>query len=162
MTIFGLHLLDWAIVLLYFGFVFYVGKKTNSAVKDQEHLFIAGRKLNKVYQFLLTLGEMTEANNAITVTSAVSRQAESASRNQIPVPEMSPRTLFHHEIEINTRSNQGRMGFLKGHQSVDAFSIAVPCPYGIREYQFVQACRWSSLELISLSAEASSLPRSRI
>ena len=74
MQIFGLHLLDVAIVLLYLVGMMLVGIIVAKSIKNEEDYYLGGRKLGRWYQFFLNFGSMTDANGAASVSSEVYRQ----------------------------------------------------------------------------------------
>ena len=74
MTIFGLHVLDFAIVLAFVLFVLYLGWRASRRTKTTEDFYVAGRRLGKFYQFFLNLGTSTNADQAIVVSREVYRQ----------------------------------------------------------------------------------------
>ncbi|MCX6570575.1 MAG: sodium:solute symporter family protein [Candidatus Aminicenantes bacterium] len=68
MTIFGLHVLDFAIVLVFILIVLGLGWRASRKTKTTEDFYIAGRRLGKFYQFFLNLGTSTNADQAIIVS----------------------------------------------------------------------------------------------
>ncbi|RPI98994.1 MAG: hypothetical protein EHM31_11005, partial [Candidatus Aminicenantes bacterium] len=68
MTIFGLNVLDFAIVLAFILFVLWLGWRASRKTKTTEDFFMAGRRLGKFYQFFLNLGTSTNADQAIVVS----------------------------------------------------------------------------------------------
>ncbi|HDT13730.1 MAG TPA: sodium:solute symporter family protein [Candidatus Aminicenantes bacterium] len=74
MTVFGLHVLDFAIVLVFVLFVLYLGWRASRRTKTTEDFYVAGRRLGKFYQFFLNLGTSTNADQAIVVSREVYRQ----------------------------------------------------------------------------------------
>ncbi len=74
MTIFGLNVVDFAIVLAFVLFVLYLGWRASRKTKTTEDFFVAGRRLGKVYQFFLNLGTSTNADQAVVVSREVYRQ----------------------------------------------------------------------------------------
>ena len=74
MTIFGLHVLDFAIVLVFILIVLGLGWRASRKTKTTEDFYIAGRRLGKFYQFFLNLGTSTNADQAIIVSREVYRQ----------------------------------------------------------------------------------------
>lgn len=74
MTIFGLHVLDFAIVLVFILIVLWLGWWASRKTKTTEDFYIAGRRLGKFYQFFLNLGTSTNADQAIIVSREVYRQ----------------------------------------------------------------------------------------
>ncbi|MFP4282450.1 MAG: sodium:solute symporter [Opitutales bacterium] len=74
MTIFGLHLFDFIVLLLYLGIILWVGKKAGEKNKDTDDYFLAGRSLGRFYQFFLNFGSSTNADQAVAVTRETYRQ----------------------------------------------------------------------------------------
>ncbi len=74
MTIAGLHVLDFAIVLVFIVFVLWLGWRASRKTKTTDDFFVAGRRLGKVYQFFLNLGTSTNADQAVVVSREVYRQ----------------------------------------------------------------------------------------
>ncbi|OGD19301.1 MAG: transporter [Candidatus Aminicenantes bacterium RBG_13_64_14] len=74
MTIFGLHIIDFAIVLVFILIVLGLGWRASRKTKTTEDFYIAGRRLGKFYQFFLNLGTSTNADQAIIVSREVYRQ----------------------------------------------------------------------------------------
>jgi SSS family solute:Na+ symporter len=74
MTIFGLHVLDFAIVLVFIAVVLWLGWRASRKTKTTEDFYVAGRRLGKFYQFFLNLGTSTNADQAIVVSREVYRQ----------------------------------------------------------------------------------------
>jgi SSS family solute:Na+ symporter len=74
MRIFGLNILDAAIILVYLAVILWVGKRTERRTKDTGDFYIAGRRLGKFYQFFLNFGQATNADQAVAVAREVYRQ----------------------------------------------------------------------------------------
>jgi SSS family solute:Na+ symporter len=74
MTIFGLHVLDFAIVVVFVLFVLWLGWRASRKTKTTDDFYVAGRRLGKFYQFFLNLGTSTNADQAIVVSREVYRQ----------------------------------------------------------------------------------------
>ncbi len=74
MRIFGLNILDAAIILIYLVVILWIGKRTERRTKDTGDFYIAGRRLGKFYQFFLNFGQATNADQAVAVTREVYRQ----------------------------------------------------------------------------------------
>ncbi len=74
MTIVGLHVLDFAIVLVFILIVLWLGWRAARKTKTTEDFYVAGRRLGKFYQFFLNLGTSTNADQAIIVSREVYRQ----------------------------------------------------------------------------------------
>lgn len=74
MTLFGLHWIDFGILIAYILAVLGVGKFFAHGVKDQRDYFLGGRSLGKWFQFFLSFGNMTDPGQATTTSSSVYRQ----------------------------------------------------------------------------------------
>jgi len=74
MHIFGLHIIDFSIIILYIAFILWLGKRAADRTKDTGDFFIAGRKLGKFYQFFLNFGNSTNADQAMAVSREIYRQ----------------------------------------------------------------------------------------
>ncbi|MFO7724528.1 MAG: hypothetical protein R6V45_03180 [Oceanipulchritudo sp.] len=74
MYIFGLHILDVIVLLLYLVIILWLGKKAGEATLDTEDYFLAGRSLGKFFQFFLNFGASTNADQAVAVTRETYRQ----------------------------------------------------------------------------------------
>jgi SSS family solute:Na+ symporter len=74
LTVFGLNVLDFAIVLVFILIVLGLGWRASRKTKTAEDFYIAGRRLGKFYQFFLNLGTSTNADQAIIVSREVYRQ----------------------------------------------------------------------------------------
>jgi SSS family solute:Na+ symporter len=74
MYIFGLHILDFSILLIYVIAIIWVGKRIGDKTKDTGDFYIAGRRLGKFYQFFLNFGNSTNADQAVAVSREIYRQ----------------------------------------------------------------------------------------
>jgi len=74
MSIMGLHIIDVAIIVLYFVIIIYIGKRIHEQMKNTDDYFIAGRKMGKIYQFFLNFGASTDASQAAAVSREIYRQ----------------------------------------------------------------------------------------
>lgn len=74
MALFGLHLLDWLVIVLYLVALLYIGRRSSSTVHGQSDFFLAGRGLGPIFQFFLNFGNMTEATGAVKTSSLVYSQ----------------------------------------------------------------------------------------
>jgi len=74
MQVFGLNVLDAAIVLLYFLIILWLGKRSQRRAKTTGDFYVAGRRLGKFYQFFLNFGHSTNADQAVAVAREVYRQ----------------------------------------------------------------------------------------
>ncbi len=71
---FGLHIVDWMIIVTYVVVILYLGRRVGRAMKSTDDFFLAGRKLGKVYQFFLNFGQATDAQQAVVVSREIYRQ----------------------------------------------------------------------------------------
>ncbi len=74
MTVVGLHVIDFTIVLVFIAVVLWLGWRASRRTKTTEDFYVAGRRLGKFYQFFLNLGTSTNADQAIVVSREVYRQ----------------------------------------------------------------------------------------
>ena len=74
MQIWGLHVLDLAIIVVYLAALIWLGKRVAGRSKNLDDFFLAGRKLGKAYQFFLNFGCSTNADQAVAVSREVYRQ----------------------------------------------------------------------------------------
>ncbi|MBE3110332.1 MAG: sodium:solute symporter family protein [Acidobacteria bacterium] len=106
MTIFGLHVLDFAIVLVFILIVLWLGWRASRKTKTTEDFYIAGRRLGKFYQFFLNLGTSTNADQAIIVSREVYRQGISGMWIQYLVLFLTPfywfTTAFFRRVRLVT------------------------------------------------------------
>lgn len=77
MTLGSLHVIDLLVVLAYLVVVVYFGHRASKRATDSEGFFLAGRRLGKLYQFLLNFGNSTDANGAVSTASLVYQQGVS-------------------------------------------------------------------------------------
>jgi SSS family solute:Na+ symporter len=73
MTLFGLHALDVAVILLYVLIILWIGRWAGKRTKDTGDFYLAGRKLGKFYQFFLNFGCSTNADQAVAVSREIYR-----------------------------------------------------------------------------------------
>jgi len=74
MTIWGLHILDLFLIILFIAVILWLGNRAAKKTKNTEDFFLAGRKLGKFYQFFLNFGCSTNADQAVAVSREVYRQ----------------------------------------------------------------------------------------
>jgi SSS family solute:Na+ symporter len=74
MTILGINIFDLLIVILFFVVLIWIGARTSKESKNTQDFFLAGRKLNKMYQFFLNFGCSTHADQTVAVTREIYRQ----------------------------------------------------------------------------------------
>ncbi len=71
---FGLHIIDLAIVSLYVLIILWLGKRAGAETRNTEDFYLAGRRLGKFYQFFLNFGCSTNADQAVAVSREIYRQ----------------------------------------------------------------------------------------
>lgn len=74
MTIWGINIIDLSIVVLFLFIMIWIGARTSRDNKNTQDFFLAGRKLNKMYQFFLNFGCSTHADQTVAVTREIYRQ----------------------------------------------------------------------------------------
>ena len=72
--IFGLHWLDFSIIVIYLVGMLALGKWASRRTKSETDFYMAGRKLGKFYQFFLNFGASTNADQAVAVSREIYRQ----------------------------------------------------------------------------------------
>jgi SSS family solute:Na+ symporter len=73
-TIWGINIIDLAIVLVFLIVLIWIGARTKKDNNSTQDFFLAGRKLNKMYQFFLNFGCSTHADQTVAVTREIYRQ----------------------------------------------------------------------------------------
>ena len=73
MNVWGLHIFDVGIIILYVGLILWIGKRAGEKTKNTGDFFLAGRKLGKFYQFFLNFGCSTNADQAVAVSREIYR-----------------------------------------------------------------------------------------
>jgi len=106
MQIWGLHLIDVAIILAYLAATIWLGAKVGRESKGLDDFFLAGRKLGKAYQFFLNFGCSTNADQAVAVSREVYRQGIGGMWIQSLVLFLTPfywfTTLFFRRVRLTT------------------------------------------------------------
>jgi len=106
MQIWGLHVVDLAIIVVYLAAMVWLGKKVGEKSKGMDDFFLAGRKLGKVYQFFLNFGCSTNADQAVAVSREVYRQGIGGMWIQSLVLFLTPfywfTTLFFRRVRLTT------------------------------------------------------------
>ena len=69
MNLLGFHPLDIAIIAVYLFAITYIGKKVSGRIHTEDDFFLAGRSMNKVFQFFLNMGILSDANSAVRTAS---------------------------------------------------------------------------------------------
>ncbi len=73
MTLFGLHWLDFSIILLYLLGMLAMGRWAQKRNRTQSDFYLAGRKLGRFTQFFLNFGASTNADQAVALTREIYR-----------------------------------------------------------------------------------------
>ncbi len=106
MYIWGLHILDFAIVIIYILAIIWLGKRVADRTKNTEDFFLAGRKLGKFYQFFLNFGNSTNADQAVAVARETYRMGVGGMWIQFLVLFITPfywfTTLFFRRVRLTT------------------------------------------------------------
>lgn len=74
MLLFGLHILDVIILLIFLVAIVVIGWRVSHTVKKETDLFLGGRRLGHWLQFFLNFGNMADSTGAVTLSSEVFRQ----------------------------------------------------------------------------------------
>jgi len=106
MTIWGLHILDLFIVFIFLIVLLWIGRQSSRYNKTADDFFLAGRKLNRIYQFFLNFGCSTNADQAVTVTREIYRQGMGGMWIQFLVLFLTPfywfSTFFFRRVRLVT------------------------------------------------------------
>ncbi len=104
--LFGLHILDLIIILVFVAVMLYIGKQSEKKNKNTDDFFLAGRKLGKAYQFFLNFGTSTNADQAVAVSREVYRQGIGGMWIQFLVLFLTPfywfSTFFFRRVRLTT------------------------------------------------------------
>lgn len=74
MSILGLHLVNWLVIMLYFGAIIGVGLWSRRRVRTTSDFYQGGRSFGRVLTAFLNFGNMTDAGQAAGVTREIYRQ----------------------------------------------------------------------------------------
>src|ERR1051325_2424164 len=74
MSLWGLNIIDWLIIALYFGVLIAIGRWTRKKIKNTGDFFQAGRSFGKVITGFLNFGNMVSADQAAGVSREIYRQ----------------------------------------------------------------------------------------
>ncbi len=106
MTIWGMHIFDVGIIILYILVILWLGKRAGQKTKNTGDFFLAGRKLGKFYQFFLNFGCSTNADQAVAVSREIYRQGIGGMWIQYLVLFLTPfywfTTFFFRRIRLTT------------------------------------------------------------
>ena len=91
-----LHSLDILVIVGYFALIVVLGRRASRkpSAQGEEGFFLAGRKLGKLYQFVLNFGNSTDANNAVSTASLVYQQGVSGAWLSFQMVFMNPYFWF--------------------------------------------------------------------
>ncbi len=74
MSIWGIHILDILVILIFIAVILWLGHRAGKKNNDTQDFFLAGRKLNKFYQWFLNFGCSTNADQAVATSREIYRQ----------------------------------------------------------------------------------------
>ncbi|HVM60291.1 MAG TPA: sodium:solute symporter family protein [Verrucomicrobiae bacterium] len=74
MHLWGLHVLDLAVVVLFLLALLFIGIHASRNVQGETDFYLSGRKLGRVLQFFLNFGNATDSTGAVQLSSEVYRQ----------------------------------------------------------------------------------------
>ncbi|HTS17677.1 MAG TPA: sodium:solute symporter family protein [Verrucomicrobiae bacterium] len=74
MHLWGLHVLDLAVVILFLLALLFIGVHASRSVRGETDFYLSGRKLGRVLQFFLNFGNATDSTGAVQLSSEVYRQ----------------------------------------------------------------------------------------
>jgi solute:Na+ symporter, SSS family len=104
--LFGLHIIDLVIILVFIVVMLWIGKQSEKKNKNTDDFFLAGRKLGKAYQFFLNFGTSTNADQAVAVSREVYRQGIGGMWIQFLVLFLTPfywfSTFFFRRVRLTT------------------------------------------------------------
>jgi solute:Na+ symporter, SSS family len=72
--VWGLHVIDWAIVVVFLLAILAIGFLSSRSVKKESDFYLGGRKLGRTLQFFLQFGNATDSIGAPTIATSVYRQ----------------------------------------------------------------------------------------
>jgi SSS family solute:Na+ symporter len=106
MSVFGLHIVDVAIIALYIAVILWLGRRAGRKTRDTGDFYLAGRSLGKFYQFFLNFGCSTNADQAVAVSREIYRQGIGGMWIQYLVLFLTPfywfTTLFFRRSRLTT------------------------------------------------------------
>ena len=74
MYLWGLHIVDWLVIITYFGGVIYIGKWASKRVVNTTDFYQGGRSFGKILFSFLNFGNITSSDQAVGVTREIYRQ----------------------------------------------------------------------------------------
>ena len=133
MYVWGMHILDLCIIVLYVLVILWLGKRVASRTHDTDEFFLAGRKLGKFYQFFLNFGCSTNADQAVAVSREIYRQGIGGMWIQFLVLFLTPfywfTTLFFRRVRLTTigdyYTERFRSPFLGGSYAVFILLLSI-------------------------------------
>ncbi len=105
MTLFGLHLVDWIVIFLYFIAMIAVALWARRRVRNTSDFYQGGRSFGKVLTAFLNFGNMTDAGQAAAVSREIYRQG-------LPGVWFQNLVLFHTPFQWFTSALQRRARYL--------------------------------------------------
>jgi SSS family solute:Na+ symporter len=106
MTLFGLHVIDFFVIICYIVVILWIGKRAAEKTKDTGEFFLAGRNIGKFYQFFLNFGCSTNADQAVAVSREIYRQGIGGMWIQFLVLFLTPfywfTTLLFRRVRLTT------------------------------------------------------------
>jgi len=69
--VFGINLIDIAVILLYFFMMIWIGYQSMKKIKNQEDYFLGGRRFGKLIQTFAAFGQATSAESGVTTSTMV-------------------------------------------------------------------------------------------
>lgn len=69
MDFLGFHPIDFLIIVAYLLAITYIGKRMSGKIHSEEDFFLAGRSLNRFFQYFLNMGTLIDANTAVRTAS---------------------------------------------------------------------------------------------
>ncbi|MDP9173486.1 MAG: hypothetical protein M3O30_06425 [Planctomycetota bacterium] len=71
MLVWGLSVIDWAVILAFLVLLLTIGLKASHGVKKESDFYLGGRSLGRVLQFFLQFGNSTDSTGAVQAAAAV-------------------------------------------------------------------------------------------
>lgn len=69
MSVIGFHPLDILVIVAYLCAITYIGKRISGKIHSEQDFFLAGRSMNKFFQFFMNMGILSDANSAVRTAS---------------------------------------------------------------------------------------------
>ena len=103
MTLLGLHVIDWIVIIIYFSGMIYIGKWASRKIKNTKDFYQGGRSFGKVLFAFLNFGTITSADQATGVSREIYRQGLSGLWFQNLVLFITPFYWFSSILQRRTR-----------------------------------------------------------